>query len=257
MSGLIARVAPRLASFLWIPDVAVLCASVIAHALRPLNWRRTARIEFRRYLDIACFQQAPLVLLVAALIGVGLVLQALQLLRQLGQEDLVREVVIVLLVEQIAPVMIGLLIIGRSGLILFEELSAARRADLPHALDSMGVDPFIALVMPRCIAITASSFALTVFLVGGALVASYAGAKAAGFAIGSFAFAIDNAISGVGVRSLLLTGVKSLAIGLVVSCCFAHAALGEGVRRRHPLPTAFLRAFVAMLAVSVLITVIG
>nr|WP_246209713.1 ABC transporter permease [Pikeienuella piscinae] len=181
-------------------------------------------------------------------------LQALRLLRQIGQEGLVREVVVVLLVEQIAPVVIGLLIIGRSGLILYGELAEARRVGLPRALDPMGVDPFLFLVMPRCAAIAASSFALTMFLIVAALLTGFGGAKIAGLAVGSLPYAIDNAISAIGAPALLLTAFKAWLIGLVTASVFAHAALCEGPEGQFPLPSAFMRAFLAMMVVSVTIT---
>lgn len=238
--------------FGWTADLAAMALGVAFEGLRPLTWRRTSRAEFRRWLDIAALEPLPAALAIGALIGLGLVLQALQLLREFGQEALVREIVIVLTVEQIAPVAVGLLVIGRTGLLLFEEIAAARRSGELDALEAMGVDPFLLLITPRIAATAAAAFAHFIFLVATSLFIGYGAAKAAGVAAGSIAFAVDEALGSVGGVALAVSGFKAWAIGLVVASAFAATALDA----RPSLPAAFLRAFTAMLTVGVALTVL-
>ncbi len=239
--------------FAWVPDLAALATGAVFECLRPLTWRRTARDEFRRWLDIAAREPLVAVLAIGALIGLGLVLQAIELLRQFGQEALVREVVIVLLIEQIAPVAVGLLVIGRTGLLLFEEIAASRRSGELAALEAMGADPFLVEIAPRLAAISIAAFAHFTLLAATTLIVGYGAAKVSGAPIGSLAFAIDEALGAVGGAGLALAGFKSWAIGLLVGAAFALTAMEP----RPRLTAAFLRAFVAMLAAGVTLTVLA
>lgn len=258
-AGSAGRVAAWLEPLGWIPGSTAMACSVVLQAMRPLSWRRTVRAEFRRYLDLSCIGTLPMVIVAGILIGIGIVFQAIDLLEQLGQGNLVREIVVVLLVRDIAPVTVGLTILGRSGLILYSEISEAQRTGLVQTLDRMGIDPFLVLVMPRCIAIAIASFALNVVMVLVTLVAGIGFAKLADQPVGALIPAIDLAVSRVEPATYFLAAFKTCLIGLLTASVFAYSALDRAraaARGTYPLATAFLRAFLSMLAAGVAVMVL-
>ncbi len=189
------RLDAGLARLAWVPNLLAMVVGVVYEGIRPLTWRRTARSEFFRWLDISA--RGPLVAAVAvgALMGLSLVLQSLQILRELGGQDLLRSIVVSMAVEQLAPVAVGALVMGRTGILLYEELAASRRSGELAARAAMGVEPLLVVVAPRVAAIAGGAFAHFVFLVAATLLVGFSAAKAMGVQTGSLAFSIDSSRS--------------------------------------------------------------
>ena len=129
--------------------LASLGAGVVLDGIRPATWRRTIRAEFRRALRQAVGGGLSTTLVTAALIGLVMVAQALYWLGQAGQEGLIGPVLVTVLVREVAPLLVGLIVLGRSGVVIVSEIGGLQIGGQVRNMTAQGPDPFLLLVLPR------------------------------------------------------------------------------------------------------------
>jgi phospholipid/cholesterol/gamma-HCH transport system permease protein len=236
--------------------VGVLVA-VPARGLNPGNWRRTMRSELAFHLYQVGVRAIPVVMIAALLVGVGLVFQMVYWLRFVGQEDRVGEFLVLALIRQIAPVGTVLIIIGRSGSVLVEEIGQMTRSGYMRALASHGIDPVDLVVLPRAFAVAASAFLLTMLFLHTALWSGYLVASLAGLTKYSPEQFMAAVLGIMGWNDYLLLIVKPLATGYVVG--YLSIWFGSRVEHgphgiRRALPKAFAASLIATIAIGALLT---
>ena len=227
--------------------------AVLRQAARPINWRRTVRAEFYRVLKQAGPEALPTVLVTASIIGLAMVYQALYWLQIAGESVKVGRVLVLVLVRELAPLLVGLIVLGRSGTVALVELGAMQQRGQVRRLDALGIDPLIYLVMPRVLAISVATFALAILFIATALTVGYV----AGFGLGviklTFGTYLDSIVQGMAPQDYLVLPVKTLAIGFVIgfTCCFVALNPGRTATDIMALlPRGFVRAVLALLVVA-------
>jgi phospholipid/cholesterol/gamma-HCH transport system permease protein len=250
---------PTVSAVRWLAFVAGLGAAVAAHAVRRGAWRRPVRDAFRLALYEAGVRALPAVLIAAVLVGIGMVFQALYWLGTFGQESLVGTLLTTVLVREVAPVVVGLLVLGRSGTATLIALGTLSRGGQIAALDAQGIDPLSLLVMPRVLASAVAGVTLTILFVATALIAGWGAALAISPAeLGLLDF-LENVLRAMGASNFILLPLKGLMIGLVVSlvaCAIVFGAPGIAVRPTRLVPQGFALMVLAALAVSGIISMV-
>ena len=155
----IGRAVRSYASFVLL--LASLGAGVVLDGMRPAAWRRTVRAEFRRALRQAVGGGLSTTLVTAALIGLVMVSQALYWLGQAGQEGLIGPVLVTVLVREVAPLLVGLIVLGRSGVVIVSEIGGLRIGGQVRTMTAQGLDSFLLLVFLRAGAIAIACFTLS------------------------------------------------------------------------------------------------
>ena len=140
-----------------------MAVAVLWQGCRPLNWRRTLTNEFTRQCHRVGIGSLPFILLSGLLIGLAMVVQFLYWLALVGQRGLIGEVIVLILVREIAPLLVALIVVGRSGSVNMVELGHMRTSGQLRMLDAQGIDPFLFFIVPRSLATAVSMFCLTVF----------------------------------------------------------------------------------------------
>ncbi len=138
---------------------------------RTLNWKGIWRLMERHGTD-----GAPIVLLIAFLIGLITAFQAATQLRQFGADTLVADLVSLSLTRELAPLMTAIVVAGRSGAAMAAETGTMRVSEEVDALSTMGFCPYRYLVFPRMIVLMAVVPLLTLMadavgIAGGMLIA--------------------------------------------------------------------------------------
>ena len=169
-------------------------------------------------------QSLPLVMLIAALIGIILALQSAYQLRQMGATHLVAGLVAISVTRELAPLMTAILVAGRSGSSIAAELGTMKVSEEIDALEVIGIDPVHFLVVPRLVALVIAVPCLTLFadlvgILGGCL----AGVLVLG--MGPEAYLADT------VRVLVLEDLwggvlKALAFGGIIGLVACEQGLG-------------------------------
>ena len=119
----------------------------------------------------------PFLGLLSLLLGFVVIAQSLPQLQGMGAHALIGQILVISIVRELGPIITAMVVITRSGSAMATEMATNRISGQVEALESMGVDVFHFLVVPRVLGCMVSMFCMIVFfdaiaLVGGFLVAS-------------------------------------------------------------------------------------
>jgi phospholipid/cholesterol/gamma-HCH transport system permease protein len=163
------------------------------------------------------------------------------------------------LVREIAPVLVGLIVIGRSGSTLLVELGLMKTEGQVDMLDAQGIDPFLYLVVPRVLAFCVCMFSLTTAFVAVALFAGFASGTVVGLIQYTFFDFINRAVGSMGRETYLLFTLKTVTIGFVValiSCKTALSLNGVSADVLDIMPRGFAKSALATLIISIALTIL-
>src|SRR5438270_8007138 len=152
-----------------------------------------------------------MVALTAFSIGVTLAMQAAHSLQQMGAEIYVPDLVMLSILREMGPVLIAVIVIGRSGSAVAAELGTMKVSEEIEALEVMAINPVQYLVVPRFLAMMIMLPALTIF-------GNYIGV-AGGWAVCRFALNFNTA--GFVMRALESADPWDLYSGIIKSAVFA------------------------------------
>jgi phospholipid/cholesterol/gamma-HCH transport system permease protein len=233
--------------------------AVVWQSCRPVTWRRPTRSEFMRQCYLAGTRALPFIVVSGIFVGFGIVAQALHWLKVFGGTALFGGFLSVVLVREIAPVLVGLILIGRSGSVILAELGTMKAEGQVHMLDAQGIDPFLYLVVPRVLALSICMFCLTVAFVAVALMAGFVSGTLLGLTKFTFLDFIHRALGSMGRQEYLSIAAKTLTIGFAVgliACKEALALSGSAVDVLDILPRSFAKSVLATLVISVVLTIL-
>jgi phospholipid/cholesterol/gamma-HCH transport system permease protein len=189
---------------------------------RRVRWGDTLAVA-----EAAGFQALPIVSLIAFLLGVILAFQSAIAMRQFGAEIFVADLVAISLLRELGPLMMAILLAGRSGAAFAAEIGTMKVNEEVNALTTMGLDPVRFLVVPKILAGVFVAPLLTLYanligLFGAALVMR-------GFGIPMVAF--FNQVNGAVNLTDLGSGLfKAAVFGLLVASvgCLRGLQTGTG-----------------------------
>ena len=220
------------------------------------SWRRPVRAEFARALRQAVAGGLATTLVAAALIGLAMVYQALLWLGEAGQEQLIGPILVTILVREVAPVIVGLIVLGRSGMAAAAEIGALQLGGQVHMLAAQGLDPFLLLVLPRAAALAVGSYTLgVVFVVAAMAIGFFVGNLAGGAAMSLWAF-FSTVLGAMQQADFAIFPAKMLVIGLLIALTSGLTGLTarSGDDAARLLPRAFVRGTLAIMLTSVVLS---
>ncbi len=122
---------------------------------------RTAAV-FRQMVRIGV-QAFPMTALTSLSIGLTLAMQGAQELSRMGASAYVPNLVAVTILRELGPLLVGVVVIGRSGSAVTAELGTMKVGEEIEALEVMAINPVRFLVVPRFLAMLVMLPVLTVF----------------------------------------------------------------------------------------------
>jgi len=252
--AVIGRAARRHAEFVLF--LASLAVGVVRDGVRPVAWRRTVRSEFRRTLRQAVGGGLSTTLVTAALIGLIMVSQALYWLGEAGQQELIGPVLVTVLVREITPLLVGIIVLGRSGVVILSEIGELQIGGQVRALAAQGLDPFLLLVLPRACALAIGSFTLGILFVLAALLSGFVAGSllgAVGISVWSF---LDRVLLAMHAGDFAVFPAKMIVIGLLIALTGCLTGLPATAQDEVGglLPRGFVRGVVAILLASVVLS---
>ena len=235
----------------WPALAAGILATSLNHGIRPITWRRPVRREFARALHATTLGTLPAVVIAAAVVGVGVIAQALYWLQSFGETDTVRSTLRLVLIREVAPLAVGLVMLGRNGLVELAELRRLRADGSLRVLEAQGIDPSLFLALPRVLAFGAATFCHAIVFAFVAVAIGYVAGALVGLNVGSpvsFAFAMARDIGAVGV---IVLPIKGILLGLVLGAVVVATALApwDGDPRLQ-VPQGFFRGLIALVVLS-------
>jgi phospholipid/cholesterol/gamma-HCH transport system permease protein len=145
--------------------------------------------------------------LVTLLSGLLSFLVISQTTRQLGglAPSALGTIMVVAVIRELGPLLTALIVVSRSGTAIAAEMATNRVMGEVTALEAMGIDPYIYLVLPRMLGAIISVACLMVLFDAVALVAGFVGARAGG------------QMSLVGYRNIVLATLSAKDVWITVA----------------------------------------
>ena len=157
---------------------------------------------------------APIVWLVALLVGLTTAFQSAYELRQFGANIYVADLVAISMMRELGPLMAAILVAGRSGAAITAEIGTMRVTEELDAMKLIGINPIQYLAVPRvyAVVITQAMLGVTsavVGIVGGLVIAIYY------LDLSVTAFVVE-AVGSLTVDDLLHNLSKSMVFGVII-----------------------------------------
>ena len=193
---------------------------------RPFYWRDTLL-----QMDRIGVGSIPIVTLTGTFTGMVLALQSSIELQQYGANSFLGSLVGESMVRELAPVLAGLGVAGRSGSAIAAELGAMRVSEQIDALQTFGTDPIRKLVTPRLLATVIMLPVITILLDvvgigGGMLIANGAGVPADQYLRGMWeSFALNGHVLGIIPKDFVYGVVKPIVFGAIIALTGAYYGL--------------------------------
>ena len=183
----------------------------------------------RQEINRAGVSLLPMFIFVALAMGFLVVGQTVSALAKVGATGYLGSTMVIVVVRELGPLLTAVLVLARVGTANVIELGTARALGEVEALEAMGIDPVHYLVMPRVIGMALGVFALTVYLVIGALASGYL-----------FAFLQDVPLTpgeyfkqiaeALGWLDFALLALKTMAFGFFIATVAFYHGLSQPLR---------------------------
>jgi phospholipid/cholesterol/gamma-HCH transport system permease protein len=184
----------------------------------------------------------PLFCVIGVICGLFTVGLADALLRRTGLGAEVAPVVAIATVREVVPIVLGLILVGRSGTAIATELGYMRVNHEVDALDAVGINIDYYLVLPRILGVTLATVGLCVVVSGTALVGGFLAAEL--LTLVSVALHLSAVLESVTPATMVYALLKACVFGVVISAvnCFHGLAVGSSYTE---IPRANVRGAVA------------
>lgn len=180
-------------------------------------------LEFSANLFKVGVRAMPVTALVGFLIGVVLsYLSALQL-KAFGADVFIVNILGLGIVRELGPVLVSVLVAGRSGSAMTAQLGVMRVTEEIDALSTMGISRYLRLVAPKVAALT---FAMPLLVLWTSAVALFGGMVSAQIQLDiSYSFFIETLPRVVPLANLYIALAKGAAFGLLIALVACHFGL--------------------------------
>ncbi|QQS06668.1 MAG: ABC transporter permease [Fibrobacterota bacterium] len=229
-------------------------------AASPFRGRRsTLRQIMEVFLQQTFFtavEPAPIVLLLAVLIGGVTLVEFTTLLPRLGTSNVLGEVMVLAIVRELGPLFTAFLVAGRSGSALATYIGNMKVAGEVDSLEAMGIDPVRFLVLPAVLGCTIGLTCLSLLFTATAMFGGFFFARGLVFLFpGSlgletgFLEYVGRVSTALGATDLVLIVAKPAVFGLVIAllACLAGMRLEKSP---HEVPqgtrSAVVQSFVSI-----------
>lgn len=232
-------------------EAAALLASCIGHARFAVRDRHRVAVELVRIGT----QTVPIAAALSLFVGMVLVVQAADQLREVSQTVL-GPLVGLAMTKEMGPVMMAFLLAGRAGSAMAAELGSMTVYDEINALRTLDIDPRRFLAMPRWIAGTVALPILVLYadfigVLGGALVVAVDPAIKIG--VNEY---FARMLEWVHLKDLMIGFLKAVVFGTVASivpCTFGFRTRGGAAGIATATTAAVVWSFVLILVLDFLI----
>jgi len=230
-----------------------LAATVIAVALRRGTWQEPVRVELRRVLNEVAVRSLPTTAATGLLVGFALVSQAVYWLAQTGTTGLIGPVIVVLMVREFVPILVGLILFGRSGTATLIELGEARTRGWLRLFELQGLDPLAMLVLPRVLGFALGAFCVATVLLLSTLLTGYLMAYTLSLVAYSIWDFTDLVLRAMTIKDFVFPPLKCITIGFAVALTCCATGLGrrdEADELQRLVPRGFVRSALAIFVVN-------
>ncbi len=234
--------------------------AVAVQALRPATWTAPMRNVLARQVLFTGLEATNFVSMIALIVGVLVVVQAQYWLMRLGQAALIGPILTAVVVREVGPLLTNFVVIARSGTAISTELANMKVHGEVRALDAMGIDPFVYLVIPRVLGVAASTFCLTIIFLAVTFIGGFLCLWVIELGDVDIGLFFNNIIGAIGVRDVFSLLAKSIVPGMMTGAICCDEGLGVGAASTE-VPIAatrgVMRSVAALFVTSLLISLMA
>ena len=186
-------------------------------------------VLLKQFIEIFFFS-LPIVGITAMFTGAVLILQNSLIIHNDVSSDFASGIVVVAIVRELGPVLIGLIIAGRVGAAIAAEIGTMRITEQIDALFTLDTHPFKYLIVPR---IVSAMIAMPMLIVCTDLIGAYGGYIVGSYQLGyTSEMYIKGVMQFLHVRDIILGLVKATVFGFIVSFmgCYSGYYCSGGAR---------------------------
>jgi phospholipid/cholesterol/gamma-HCH transport system permease protein len=185
--------------------------------------------RIRQELNRAGVELIPMFIVVALALGFLVIGQTVSALAKVGAIDYLGSTMVIVVVRELGPLLTALLVLARVGSANVIELGTARALGEVEALEALGIDPVHYLIMPRVIGMSLGVFALTIYLILGALASGCLCAFLANVPLtpGDYLRQIAGALTWI---DFVLLALKTMAFGFFIAIVTCYHGLAQPLR---------------------------
>jgi phospholipid/cholesterol/gamma-HCH transport system permease protein len=193
---------------------------VAREVIRPLLFTHLVRSGWK---------MLPMILFLALALGLVVIGQTVSILTRVGANAYLGQVMVTVVVRELGPLITAVFVLARTGTANVIELGTARALGEIEALESLGIDPIHYLVIPRLIGMAFSVFALTIYLIIGALVSGYLWAFVQDVPLlpGEYFRQLAGALSGL---DFVLLALKTILFGAIIAIVTSYYGLAQPLK---------------------------
>ena len=171
----------------------------------------------------------PMFIFIALALGFLVVGQTVSALAKVGATDYLGSTMVIVIVRELGPLLTAVLVLARVGTAHVIELGTARALGEVEALEALGIDPVHYLIVPRVIGMALGIFALTVYLILGALASGWVFAFLQDVPLtpGDYLKQIAGALNWL---DFALLALKTLAFGFFIAIVTCYHGLAQPLR---------------------------
>ena len=256
------RVIGGLGEMVWVQwdelrHVAAVIGTVLYISVRPSYWVHTVRRAFMRQVVEIGVDSVGLVCGMAVFVGMTVVVQLVFWVEQAGQSQMLGPLLVAVVARELSPVLIGLVVIIRSGSVMATELGIMKIDGRVDALEAKGISPLLHLVTPRVLAAAVSAFCLTILFVLVAFASGYLFGATVGTGSRDLLLFADTVSHAVRPKDVFAILSKSMLPALFagVSCCIGGLGV-SGPLTEVPQVTqrALVRSVVGLFVISTVVS---
>jgi len=168
----------------------------------------------------------PMISFLALALGLVIIGQTLAILSRVGARDLLGTVMVTVVVRELGPLLTAILVLCRTGTATVVELGTARALGEIEALEALRINPIHYFVFPRVLGIALATFALTAYLIVGALLSGYLWAFIDGvpLTVAEYLRQFFGALNGL---DFVLLALKTFGFGVIIAITSCYHGLAR------------------------------
>lgn len=238
---------------------AAVIGTALGTGIRPRYWQRARRTAVARQVLAIGIEPLGFVVVVAAFVGISVVVQLTFWTGEAGQSQLLGPLLVALVARELGPVLINIVVLVRSGSAMTTELGVLKIQGQVRAFEGLGGDPFLHFVLPRILGMVVSTFCLTIVFILVAFASGYLFAAWTGKGSRDLFLFADTVSSALRPKDVFNILAKSILPALFASACCCIGGLGvHGSVTEIPLATqrALTRSVAGLFVISAVVSLL-
>jgi len=237
---------------------AAVVGTVLGLSVQPRYWGRRVFKLFARQVLTVGIEPLSFVCVIAAFVGVSVVVQLAFWTGKAGQSQLLGPLLVAVVARELGPLLTNIVVIVRSSSAMATELGVLKINGDVQLLEAQKNDPFLYLVLPRVLGVALSTFCLTIAFVLVALASGYffgawlgTGSRDMWF----FANTVLNSLRPQDMASILAKSILP-ALFTSASCCIGGLGVGAVTDIPHATQRALTRSVAGLFVISAVVSLL-